>query len=81
MPIAVTQRKEPTMATKTEIKALLASKYGIKEDDILDDTPLSDIMGSDNKLGSYIKDQFDVELSTGELEGASNVDDLAKLLT
>ena len=69
------------MATKTEIKALLASKYGIKEDDILDDTPLSDIMGSDNKLGSYIKDQFDVELSTGELEGASNVDDMAKLLT
>lgn len=69
------------MATKTEIKALLASKYDIKETDILDDTPLSDIVGSDNKLGSYIKDQFDVELSTRELEGASDVDGLAKLLT
>ena len=69
------------MATKTEIKALLASKYGIKETDILDDTPLSHIMGSDNKLGSYIKEQFDVELSTRELEGASDVNDLAKLFT
>lgn len=69
------------MVTKTEIKALLASKYGIEETDILDNTPLSDIVGSDNKLGSYIRDRFDVELSTRELESVSDVDELAKLLT
>lgn len=68
------------MATKAQLKALLADKYDYKEADIEDTTSISEIVGSDKKLGSHLKDKFDVELSTQELEDAETVGDLVKLL-
>ncbi|MEA3233045.1 hypothetical protein OP492_00030 [Pseudomonas mosselii] len=69
------------MAEKIEkLKSLLASKYGKNIEDIEDSSSISDIIGSDKKLPIYIKEQFDVDLSSSEMESANNISDLADLL-
>jgi acyl carrier protein len=68
------------MSKKEELKKLLADKYDKKKEDLTDSTSISDIIGGDKKLAGYIKDKFEVELSNSDLEGASDINDLANLL-
>ncbi|MGG5290125.1 hypothetical protein [Pseudomonas shirazensis] len=67
------------MATKAQLKALLADKYDYKETDIDDTTRITDIVGSDTKLGIHLQD-LSVDLSPRQLEDAVTVGDLVKLL-
>ncbi|MCG8293111.1 hypothetical protein [Pseudomonas entomophila] len=68
------------MAKIDDLKTLLATKYDKKIGDLEDTTSLSDVIGSDKHLSSHIKEKFNKELSTSELENASTISDLSELL-
>lgn len=68
------------MATITDLKKLLAAKYGKTEADIDDDAQVSDIVGDDTNLPAYLKEKFGKEYAASDLEGAPLVSDLVKIL-
>ncbi|MDU9402769.1 hypothetical protein RTH46_09715 [Pseudomonas sp. zfem004] len=68
------------MTKKDELKSLLAAKYDMQVEDILDTTMIIDIIGGKRDLAANLKEKFDVELSVSDLENASDVSDLAELL-
>ncbi|WP_252089298.1 hypothetical protein [Pseudomonas sp. MWU13-3659] len=68
------------MAKIDDVKQMLAKIYDKKIGDLEDTTSLSDVIGGDKHLSSHIKEKFNKELSTSELENARTISDLSELL-
>ena len=68
------------MSKIERLKSLLVSKYGVKEEDIETTTAISGIVGSDNKLGTHLNDEFSTQPSIEEEEAFETVDDVIKWL-
>lgn len=63
-----------------KLKTALADKFGKNREDIKDNTPIKDIASNNSALDELLKTEFNAELSIRELEDASDVLALSKLL-
>ncbi|AZL73389.1 hypothetical protein [Pseudomonas oryziphila] len=68
------------MANIDKLKTALADKFGKKEEDIKDNTPIKDIVSNNSALDDLLKTEFNAELSRDVVENLSDVQDLSKHL-
>ncbi|MDF9619589.1 hypothetical protein P5705_18235 [Pseudomonas entomophila] len=67
------------MAKIDDLKGLLAEKYGKEEDDIEGTTLIAAIV-TDKNLATHVRDKFNKEISTSDLENLTDINSLVNLL-
>lgn len=64
------------MTNEVKLKALLADKYDVNEDEIDDTTLITEIIGGDKKLGAHLNEKFGKQPSVKEEEAFDTFKDV-----
>ncbi len=73
------------MSVESKVKEIIAEQLGINEEDISEDSSLSEDLGADSldivEIVMAIEEEFEIEIEDSDVDGLDLVEDFTKFVT